>query len=492
MLKTINNNINLRLFFIFFCALNFVFAYYQITFFWGNHDWDWVKGTTQVLQWNTGMFEGRYAKFFLNSLLFGGQVLPILNTETAFLLLSLGSTLLIKYWQIKDEITGILAGLIAILTPCILGWLYFPINIIGNFLAVTAVCSGLLLNENPKIWHKVAGASCFLIALGVYPSVMEMMIICFCFRYIIKPDNKPIIKPAVWLIASLLLFKILLLILGKLGFIYDGHYNMQIVTVMELIKRTPEMIKLIFLQLITGVPFVSLKIKLIGLSLIVISVFAARKHYISIILLGLALGATVLSTWLTKSPDETAYMPRVNFYSLSFLYAGCTALLLNQKGLIRNAGMALSLLLIWQNVLNDFEASKVWQLGRTAEINLTERITGRIEEREKKHLLIPVVAGEMPLRPKYYHTSYQKESPYVLNGALLVRHIPSGMFNFYAIEPPFYGYSGISEISPELYQYLSKDGKSWPNKNALFVDDVYAVILLTPKGVKNIRDQLPY
>lgn len=491
MLNTIKANINIRLLLIFFCALNLVFAYYQITFFWGNHDWDWVKGTTQVLQWNTGMFEGRYAKFFLNSVLFGGQVLPILNTQVAFLLLSLGATLLIRYWQITDKVTGLIAGLAAVLIPCILGWLYFPINILGNFAAVSFICGGLLLNESPKVWYKVAGILCFLIAFGVYPSVMEMMIICFCFRYIIKPDNKHLIKPALWLIASLIVFKIILFILGKMGLIYYGHYNMQIVSIAELVKRTPEMLKLIFAQLLTSVPFFSFKIKLIGLVIILGAITTLRRQYISILLLGIALAATVLSTWLTVAPDETAYMPRVNFYSLSYLYAGSVVILLKQKGLMRNLGIILSMLFIWQSMLNNFEASKVWQLGRTAEVNVTERITGRIEN-YKSIQRIPVVAGEMPLRPRYYHTSYQKESPYVLNGSLLVRHIPSGMFNFYAIEPLFYGNSGISEISPALYQFLSKDGKAWPDNNALFVDDVYAVILLTPEGVKNIRDQLPY
>lgn len=485
------NTFNFRLWLILFMTLNLVFAYYQITFFWGNHDWDWVKGSTQILQWNTGMFEGRYAKFFLNSLLFGGQVLPILNTQVAFLLLSLGATLLIRYWQIKDKVTSLIAGLTAILIPCVLGWLYFPINILGNFAAVAFICGGLVLNESPKVWHKVAGVLCFLLALGVYPSVMEMMIICFCFRYIIKPDNKHIIKPSCLLIVSLILFKLVLFTLGKMGLIYYGHYNMQIVSIAELINRTPEMLKLIFSQLLTSVPFFSFKIKLIGLIIILSTLTVIRHQYISILLLSIALLATVLSTWLTAAPDETAYMPRVNFYSLSFLYAGSVVILLNQKGLKRNLGIILSVLLIWQSMLNDFEASKVWQLGRTAEINVTERIIGRIEN-YKSIQRIPVVAGEMPLRPRYYHTSYQKESPYELNGSLLVRHIPSGMFNFYAIEPLFYAGSQINEISPALYQFLSKDGKAWPDKNALFADDVYAVILLTPEGVKNIRDQLPY
>ena len=49
----------IKLFWLVFAALNLVFLYYQVTFFIGNHDWDWVKGTTQVLRWDTGLFEGR-------------------------------------------------------------------------------------------------------------------------------------------------------------------------------------------------------------------------------------------------------------------------------------------------------------------------------------------------------------------------------------------------------------------------------------------------
>ena len=91
-----------RLFVWVFAALNLVFLYYQSTLFIGNHDWDWVKGTTQVLQWNTGLFEGRYGKFILNVTLFGGQILPLLNSWVAFALLAVGTTMLACYWPLKN------------------------------------------------------------------------------------------------------------------------------------------------------------------------------------------------------------------------------------------------------------------------------------------------------------------------------------------------------------------------------------------------------
>ena len=122
-----------KLFTALFIALNLVFCFYQTTFFWGNHDWDWIKGTDQLLALNTGMFEARYAKFILNVFLFGGHVLPILNNVVAFALLALGAVLTTHYWQLKNFGDKLLVGLFITLSPYILGWLYFPINILGTF-----------------------------------------------------------------------------------------------------------------------------------------------------------------------------------------------------------------------------------------------------------------------------------------------------------------------------------------------------------------------
>lgn len=175
-----------KLFWLVFAALNLVFLYYQATFFIGNHDWDWVKGTTQVLRWDTGLFEGRYGKFILNAALFGGQVFPLLNTWLAFALLAAGTALLPAYWRLAVPSARLAAALLPALAPFILGWLYFPINILGNFAAVPLVVGGLMLAERPGYAARTAAVVCFLLALGVYPSAMEMMFVCLAFRGILR------------------------------------------------------------------------------------------------------------------------------------------------------------------------------------------------------------------------------------------------------------------------------------------------------------------
>ena len=207
---------------------------------------------------------------------------------------------------------------------------------------------------------------------------------------------------------------------------------------------------------------------------------------------GIILGATVLSAALAAMPEEVAYMPRVNFYGLNFLYAGAAAVLLSDRRCFHNLGLMLGVIFLMMSVNQNMEAQKVWQLGKTAEEKLVERISARISEKHpESSLLIPVLAGEISLRPRYYHAPYRRPSPYVLNTSFIVRHIPSGMFNFYATVPLFSGMSRISAVSPALRVFISETSRPWPAESSLFVDENYAVIMLTPEGIAAIRAQLP-
>ena len=476
---------------ILFISLNLIFLFYHTTFFWGNHDWDWVKGTTQVLALDTGMFEGRYSKFILNVMLFGGQVLPILNNLAAFALLALGIVFLTSYWQIRKFSSRLLVALLPITAPYILGWLYFPINILGNFSAVALVSYGLITAEKKQGKDKLRAIFCFLIALGVYPSVAEMMLICFSIRCIVMPiknikEFTNIFSPILF---ALIVFKLLIFIMGKLGIVYMGHYNLQTPSLAELVHRIPEMIALVLSQLITTQPFLTMPYKGLIIILLTLALISTPKQWLWWLI---ALSSTVLSTFLTAEPEETAYAPRINFYGLNFLIAGAIAVLLTNKQRQRNLGYILSGITIWWGITLNIEATKIWYMGKSAETSLVTRITEEIETKSSNNILIPVIAGELPLRPRYYATPYQKESQYELNGSLLVRHIPSGMFNFYAVTPIFYNYSQISDMSKELYQFLHTASRPWPAHKSLFVDEKYAVILLTKEGISAIKAQLPY
>lgn len=499
-LKTDKYADDFKLCMIFFILSNILFLYYQSVFFIGNHDWDWVKGTNQVLSLDTGLFEGRYAKFILNIILYGGQVLPILNSMTAFFLLSVGMTLLVRYWRIKDTISSLIVGSIVISSPYILDWLYFSINIIGNFMAIPLVILGLSWAENKKWYYKLVSIICFLIALGVYPSIAEMMIVCLVVRNLI--EKRISVGTYGIVLTALIIFEIVLKVLTYKGIIYTGHYNMQTATIGELVQRVPEIILLSFKQLYMSIPFFPKELKIIGLMIIagaIIKTLQREGRIRTIILWGIGLGGTVLSAFLSAKIEEAAYIARINFYGINFLYAGGVAILLSkaqineqEKSFAKNIGMLLGILFICLGGREIFIAQKVWNFGQEAEEKLAERINDRIESRiENSITLIPVVAGEQSLRPKYYHQEYDKNNPYMLTSPFMIRHIPSGMLNFYLPEPIYAGSSQIMGLNEPLYIFLRDVKTTWPSEQGLYVDGEYAIIMMTTDGIRAIQAQIP-
>ncbi len=488
-----------------YATLNLVFLYYQGTFFIGNHDWDWVKGTTQVLNLGTGLFEGRYSKFILNTVLFGGQIMPLLNTWLAFALLAFGASLLPHYWQIKGRTAQTMVALLPALLPFVLGWLYFPINILGNFMAVPAVIGGLILVERKEKVAIITGMLCFLLALGVYPSVVETMIVCWAVRCLLASadERRKQGQALVCIIVSLIIFAILLKILKAASIVYADHYNMQTASLWEMFVRLPAMSVLILEQLADSVPFQPSSLKICGLILIVAAFICSLQHAVSVIkvllLWSIALGATVLSAWVAVVSDEVAYMPRINFYGLNFIYAGAAAILWSSdKNIWKNIAFVVGSIMLFLAVNADVAAQKVWQAGKIAEERLVERISSRLDEQGAirwetglRTPWIPVIAGELPLRPRYYGRPYEHSGSYVLNASFIVRHIPSGMFNFYAASPVFAGLSQIREITPAMRAFLTQDGRPWPAVSSVFLDENYAIVLLTVEGLAAIRNQMP-
>jgi hypothetical protein len=483
----------IRLFLVLFLALNVVFLFYQCTLFVGNHDWDWMKGTTQHLRLDTGLFEGRYAKFIFNMLLFDGNILPWLNTLVGFAFLASGAVLLGKYWQLPSLLARLFVGLSLVLMPFILGWLYFPLNLIGNFFSVFAVVLGLMLAEKSCWWKQGLAIGCFLLALGVYPSAVEMMPVCFCFRNILifPKDKREFGQPLGCLCVGIVGFKMILWGLTVKGLIFEAQYNMQTATLSVLWEHFKALPLWIVQQFWATSPFFPRGMKIVMTMIVLGALFLQNKKTLPFFVV--ALGATVLSAFLTRDPSEVLFMPRVNFYGLNAFMAGATAVLLVQKKrAVKNIGMLLSGMLIFMSVCADCYAQKVWSFGLAAENNLIERLTSRVEKRglgEKQ--LIPVVAGELSLRPRYYTEAYDKSSPYVLEKSFMVRHIPSGMLNFYAVEPWAAPNSAIYDLSAEIYAFLTEAPLPWPAERGLYVDDRYMILLLTAQGISDIQAQLP-
>ncbi|MBQ2884617.1 MAG: glucosyltransferase domain-containing protein [Alphaproteobacteria bacterium] len=483
---------NKKLFLIVLLTLNFVFMFYQTSFFIGNHDWDWVKGTEQILSFSTGLFEARYSKFILNVILYGGQILPILNNMCAFIMLALGMVMLVNYWQIADNCSKIIVSIVPCVMPFILGWMYFPINIIGNFMAIPLIIGGLMLIEKQNIKSYMYASLCFLVALGVYPSVAETILICYLLRQIIDGANiKEMVKKFIPIFTSLVAFKVLIYVLSATGIIYAYHYNIQTPSIKDIILNLPNNLALIVKQFYLTLPFFPLGFKLCGLGIIGLATIKLAQNKNSLILWVLAILSSGFTNILTYNVADTAFMPRINFYGLGFLYTGAIAIILSQRGCYKNFGYLLSIMLLCISINNTIDAQKVWELGKTAELKLATRISSRIEENAKTLPLTPVIAGEYSLRQKYYSDKFDINSPYILERSFVVRHIPSGVYNFYAPNKLFFASSQIRNLKPEIYSFLQTTSTPYPSLNSIYLDDEYAIVLLTQDGINAIQAQLP-
>ena len=148
-------------------------------------------------------------------------------------------------------------------------------------------------------------------------------------------------------------------------------------------------------------------------------------------------------------------------------------------------------MLLCISINNTIEAQKVWELGKTAELKLATRISSRIEENAKTLPLTPVIAGEYSLRQKYYNDKFDINSPYILERSFVVRHIPSGVYNFYAPNKLFFASSQIRNLKPEIYSFLQTASAPYPSLNSIYLDNEYAIVLLTQDGINAIQAQLP-
>ena len=72
-----------------------------------------------------------------------------------------------------------------------------------------------------------------------------------------------------------------------------------------------------------------------------------------------------------------------------------------------------------------------------------------------------------------------------------MRHIPSGVYNFYAPNKLFFASSQIRNLKPEIYSFLQTTSTPYPSLNSIYLDDEYAIVLLTQDGINAIQAQLP-
>lgn len=491
-----------------FFIINLAFLFHTLNFMWGNHD---VKFIREELLLSSGLFEGRFTQFIPYRLLTNGQILPVINNLLGFAFLTMALWLLAKYWNIPKTIWGYTVFICFFATqPYTLSWLYFTFITISCMLWTLLAVLGLYLsdfiqNSRKKFSLSIAAVFCFYSTLGGYPPVINTFFVCLGGKiissYIFENKTiKDIIAKQKYTLLNIFiaaaLFKITLKLISP-----DNMYNLETESLAALPLKFLTTLKIAFSQFWITVPFMERGYKivllLLSLSAVVCALFCTRgkiRRITAFLLICGTIWATALTTFLVV--PHTEYVSRIDFYGFAFLYAFFIGILLTAPAnLFQSIALVFAAVLLPLNFLNDALALKIWKQGFDAEFLILDNIAERIENHPefspaKKYRFYQ--AGDIALRPKYYHGKYDRDDVFLLSLPYLAIWQGANLTEFYS---PFAYIDHTlpilpEDITPEVYDFFMTKARPWPHPNAVFINSDIIVIIYNQAGLNDFRDKL--
>lgn len=510
------NPVYVKSFLIVFLLLNFAFLFHSVNFMFGDHDWLSVRTNTH---WNEASFEGRPLHFVLQALLFESQILPFLNNIFSFAALSLSGILLAKYWNLKQTMADytLFAALIGTL-PYTLVWLYYAKDALINLSLPLIAVSALLLAEYAiaakKPFYHLPAVLLLFFAFSSYAAVINLIGVVLTAKILFDYINRNVsffslIKEKLFVFAdiavALLIFKLLLVFMSS-GLTSD--YNTKIIGLDILPQKLSEALKVMFVQFITPLPFMEYNYKLLlafmsfcGAGCVLVKA-GGKKAPVALMLLLFALFFSKAAWFIADERGQIltemenfAFVPRLDFYGLVYVYALFAAALLNAaNGKREKIVLAFLGVLVFSSVVRDVYAQKVWKFGFDAEMKAHERIVSRIEQFEnfsafRKYKLLQV--GSLSLRENYYKkTPGEEKSLDLLSTSFTPQFMSRIVYNFYYPEDVFYANAAKAELSPKGREWLLYKAKPFPNKDFIYIDGDILIIVLTDEGLNKARSGL--
>lgn len=485
-----------------------------INFIWGNHDWWWIKDYTPLL---SGLFEGRFSQFILPTILFSGNILPIFSATTGLLLYSLSAVLLIKLWQMPNhKLFYILLSANIVTAPYTISWFYFAFLTLSCLSwPLIIILAFLILNHKIKYFTNIWLSAClFALTLGGYPPAINMIGIIFftlilkdlCLKGLtVKSLIKKYIPHIISLLCAALIWLFILHLLKKYN-LQQNTYNTTSIDFKTLPYKFYFCLKASLQQFTVTTSFIGYFYKYIMLCL----VFAAFielfinlpkrvSNIICFILSTLGLLLTSVTTLLVAK--NTVYVlnePRIEFFSLPYIYTFAAYILLNKNNhFLQNLTTAFLILIIFYNINTTAFASKVWLLGFKAENTYAERFISRLEEQDafkpQTNQYTFVQGGTLNFRKNYYTPKNdEKVDSYTVNAPYIPWHLPYKAYTFYypyvfvnkdfdiywSFVPP-----NAFNITPSVRQYITQSAYPWPNQNAIYVSPSLIILTLTSEGL---------
>ena len=505
--KTWFKNINpvyTKAFLFAFILVNIAFLFHTVNFMFGDHDWLYVRSPNY---WSEGAFEGRPLHFVLQSIFFDGHVLPILNNIFAFAALTLSGLLLARYWQLPATILNytLFAGYVAVL-PYTMVWLFYAKDLLINLSLPLIAISGLVLADREytkKRWYHLLAIALFYFAFASYVAIVNLLAVCLIGKifveYIAKKSFIKVVRakiPAMMdMVIALVLFKCTLAFLSL-----SSDYNTKMVSLDYLPEKLIETLTVMFTQFVVPTPFMEPKYKYLLLAVCIAGVGCAlkkggiKKLFLGIIFVLGMLFASKLAFFIADERGQVlaemenfAFVPRLDFYGLAYVYAfGLVLLLSYYPKKWKKATLGLVMVIIFMSMVRDVYAQKVWKLGFDAEMKAHERIVGRLEQMPdfragRKYRLLQI--GSLSLRKNYYReVTGEATSLDMLSTSFTPQYMSRIVYNFYYPEDIFYDNATVSDLSEKGREFL-KNAKVYPSLGSIFIDGDIVIMVLTEEGL---------
>lgn len=488
-------------------------AYLPFFFFfiWGNHDWEWIKIGTPFF---SGVFEGRFSQFILQTSLTLGQIIPILSLSLGLLFFSLTPIILSKIWDIPQNAKNIiLLSLILTTSPYTIAWLYFAFLILSClswpfFIAIAFY----LLQKYRTITSVLISCIIFYLSLGGYPPVINMIgIIIFtlllndiCIKHLtIKTLFKKYIPFAISIISALILFSITFYYLKKYD-LMQPTYNTAPIKLADLSQKLIFSIKVSIEQFLVSKTFMSYKYKYLFLCICLIGCFELfikmpkTLTHISLFILCLfgLLISSILTTFAATNTAFVLYEPRIEFFSIIYIYLYFSSTILSLSNrLTKNLAYIALFFIIISNYQTLSYAQKIWKQGFLAEANLSDRIIKRIENHpkfdiNKKYTFLQ--GGVLNFRGRF-HTPIAHETvdTYFITAPYIPWHLPTKNYKLFYPKDAFgkdfdVYWSTIPptqiNINTAMTQYIRHFAQPFPNNHGLYMDNNTIILTLTEDG----------
>lgn len=502
-------------------ALCLSFAPLLVNFVWGNHDWMPLLTDSSL---SSGLIEGRFSQYILLNIILGGKILPILNLLLGF---AFYSTALVLLWNnfFKFSLTKTPATLFIITAttlPYINELLYFQFIVFSQLtwpvIIVLSLLAAQKASEKNYISNTFISACLLFLAVGGYPASAGLYATAACLWALNLTQSHTSAKQftvklfpfAISLLFALITVNFVYIFLQKNGLMIP-LYNNKPATPIEILSRIPTVILVTIQSLIQPQPFFSILFKITTTLIITLFIYKRLSTNKSIIQFILNLLLIIILLLSAKLPalisqnnsdnyfaqyDPVGFMVRTDFYTIPCLILYCLFYLWqNSKQYLRNTIYTLSMLLIIINTNANLTFCKTYILGFNAENILLQRITSRIQNKPQytpKHLYTIVQVGEQSLRAKYYiPQNFEKYGYYTLQTPFTRYWIPNEYYNFSS--PTVFIKKGNSlnpqTLSTQAVAFLTKQITPWPSVNALYLENDYIILALTPQGKDTLVQQ---